>query len=80
MDHGSQQFDECCCTFYIGLSGLPDFTEFSETLLCGIGTKGRDHLGTTKFISREYGNRFSPAPKYSLVTVYKESVAADGGV
>lgn len=53
---------------------------FSETLLCGIGTEGRDHLGTTKFISREYGNRFSPAPKYSLVTVYKESVAADGGV
>lgn len=36
--------------------------------------------GRARFTGREYGNRFSPAPKYSLVSVYKESASLEGDV
>lgn len=81
MDH--KQFDECCCSFCIGLSGLPDFPLIKGLVkLCWVELARREESTweTAKFISREYGTRFSAVPKYSLVTAYKESAAPDGDV
>lgn len=74
-----EQFDECCRSFYIGLSGLPDFS-LIKGLVKLLEWSEETTWETAKFINRENGSRFSAAPKYSLVTVYKESVSAEGDV